>query len=76
MVILTYIDKGVVLRFLAHGMLQLSSHCYVVGDLFLSHCYKVSARKSNVLRTTRRDGASVAAILLLLALPGLLALIF
>ena len=29
----TYLDKGVVLRLLAHGMSQLSSNRYVAGDL-------------------------------------------
>ena len=76
MMSVTYLDKGAVLSFLAHGMLQLSSHCYVVGDLFCRIVIKrvpaspkfSGPQEETVLRSQRA--------LLLLAHPGILALIF
>ena len=72
----THLDKGVVLRLLAHGMLQLSSNRYVVCDLF---CRIVIKR---VLASPKFSGPHEETVLrlqralLLLKHPGILALIF
>ena len=72
----TYLDKGVVLRFLAHGMLQLSSNRYVVCDLFCRIVIKRVPASPKFSGPHEETVLRLQRALLLLKHPGILALIF